>query len=171
MPRPARLLPLAAPLALLGLLGACDRGQAPEPAASETPAASTAPDAKPGLSLTGGRLVLPAVKGNPAAVYFTLVNGNAKPATVAAVDVAGAGMAMLHETTQVDDHATMDDLKDPTVPAGGTLALAPGGKHVMVSGIPADWAPGGTAELTVTFADGDKLSAPVTFEAPGGAGL
>ena len=38
----------------------------------------------------------------------------------------------------------------------------------MLDGVPADWKPGGTAELTLVFADGDKLSAQLKVEAPGG---
>ncbi|MBC2669452.1 copper chaperone PCu(A)C [Novosphingobium piscinae] len=155
-----------APLALAALLAACGTDQ---PAATSTDAASSAPEAKPGLALSGGRLVLPAVKGNPGAVYFTLTNGAAAPATLAAVDVAGAGMAMLHETREIAGHSEMGELADPVVPAGGTLVLAPGGKHVMVDGLPADWKAGGTVELTLVFADGDKLSATIPLEAPGGA--
>lgn len=160
---PARLLPLV----LVAALAACGRGGEPQPAPSET-AAAAAPDAKPGLALSGGRLVLPAVKGNPGAVYFTLANHSAKPVTLAAIDVAGAGMAMLHETTAMDGHASMEAMKDPVIPAGGTLVLAPGGKHVMIDGIPAQWQAGGKAELTLTFSDGDKLSAQLPLDAPGG---
>ncbi|MBC2660457.1 copper chaperone PCu(A)C [Novosphingobium flavum] len=154
------------PLVLVAALSACGDGKpvAPQP----TESAAVAPEAKPGLALTGGRLVLPAVKGNPGAVYFVLRNGSDKPVTLAAVDVAGAGMAMLHETTQADGHSTMAELKDPAIAPGAILELAPGGKHVMLDGVPADWKPGGTAELTLVFADGDKLSAQLKVEAPGG---
>mgnify|MGYP000219773566 CR=1 FL=1 len=158
------------PLLLLVALTACDGNKAPaaDPAEAVSESAAVDPAAKPGLTLTGGRLVLPAVKGNPAAVYFSLVNGSDKAATLAAVDIAGAGMAMLHETTQVDGHSTMAEMKDPVIAPGATLVLAPGGKHVMLDGVPEDWKPGGTAELTLVFADGDKLSAPLKVEAPGG---
>jgi hypothetical protein len=156
-----------APFALVALLAACNPSPSVDPAAPETTVAE--PDTKPGLALAGGKLVLPAVKGNPGAVYFTLTNASTKSATLAAVDVAGAGMAMLHETTQMDGHSSMQDMKDPLIKPGETLVLAPGGKHVMVDGIPAQWQPGGTVELTLTFSDGDKLSAPVTLTAPGGA--
>ena len=149
--------------AALGL-AACQK-----PAAPAAEASTAAPDAKPGLSLSGGRLILPAVKGNPGAAYFALTNGSSAPAVIAAIDVAGAGMAMLHETKQVDGHSSMMDMSAPQVKPGETLALAPGGKHVMVDGLPDTLKPGGTAELTITFADGDKLSAPLTVEAPGGA--
>lgn len=154
-------------LALLAALSACGSHQ-PAAQASQEPQAAAAPDAKPGLSLSGGRLVLPAVKGNPGAAYFTLANHSNKPATLAAVDVAGTGMAMLHQTMQADGHSTMQDMAEPVVQPGGTLVFAPGGSHVMVDGVPAAWKPGGTAEITLTFADGDKLSAPLALVAPGG---
>ena len=166
----ARHLPLAFSLAL----AACGSDRPGQPVSGETTgaaasaAASMAPDAKPGLALTEARLVLPAVHGNPGAVYFTLTNGSAKAARIAAIDVAGAGMAMLHETRQIGGHSAMQALDDPEVPAGGNLVLSPGGKHVMVDAIPADWRPGGTIELTLIFADGDKLSAPIRLDAPGG---
>lgn len=161
MIRPFRLAVLAA--AALAAAG-CQKEAGPAPEAS-----ATAPDAKPGLSLSGGRLVLPAVKGNPGAVYFALTNGSAKPVTIAAFDVAGAGMAMLHETKEIAAHSTMMDMASPKLKPGETLTLSPAAAHVMVDRIPAGLIPGGTVELTIVFADGDKLSAPLAIEAPGGA--
>lgn len=152
----AGLLPLA--------LAACQKQEAPN--APESSAA--APETKPGLSLSGGRLVLPAVKGNPGAAYFSLTNNSSKAVAVAALDVAGAGMTMLHETTEKDGHSTMMDMSAPEVKPGETITFAPGGKHVMIHDVPATAKVGETIELTITFADGDKLSAPLTVEAPGG---
>lgn len=162
-PHSSRLLFVAA--AALALAACNKEAPAPQDAAST---AAAAPETKPGLSLTGGRLVLPAVKGNPGAAYFTLVNGSNKPVAIAAVDVAGAGMAMLHETKQVDGHSTMGEMTAPELKPGESVAFAPGGKHVMVDDVPEGMKPGATIELTITFADGDKLSAPLTVEAPGG---
>ncbi len=156
--------PLAAACAVLALAACQQGGPAPEP--TET-ASTSAPETKPGLALEGGRLILPAVKGNPAAGYFTLANGSDKAVAVAAVAVTGAGMAMLHETMESGGHSTMAEMKDPQVQPGETLTLEPGGKHVMVFDLPEGLKPGGTVEITLTFADGDKLSAPLTIEAPG----
>ncbi|MBC2664703.1 copper chaperone PCu(A)C [Novosphingobium flavum] len=158
--------PLAFGLAALALpLAACrQNGAAPETVQTS----ESAPEAKPGLSLGGGRLILPAVSGNPAAAYFSLTNGSDKAVTLAAVDVAGAGMAMMHQTMETSGHSTMGEMKQDEVKPGETLVFAPGGKHVMVSDLPAGLKPGGTIEITLIFADGDKLSAPLTIEAPGG---
>ncbi len=157
---------VCAPAALALVLGLAACGS--EPSADTPVEASSAPEAKPGLALTAGRLVLPAVKGNPAAAYFTLANSAEKPATLAAVDVAGAGMAMFHETVTKDGRSTMGELASREVKPGETLVFAPGGKHVMVMDVPAGWKPGASAEMTLIFADGDKLSAPLAIEAPGG---
>lgn len=154
---------LAAALALM--LVACGKATSPAPAESS----AAAPDVKPGLSLSGGKLVLPAVSGNPGAAYFSITNGSDQTATIAAVDVAGAGMAMLHETKMQDGHSTMGELSSPDVKPGETVTFAPGGKHVMVDAVPATAKPGATIEITITFADGDKLSAPLAVEPPGGA--
>jgi len=164
MIRISRQLLLAAGLALP--LGACHDQPAGPVAAASTAAM---PDTKPGLAVSGGKLVLPAVKGNPAAAYFTLANNSDKPVSIADISVAGAGMAMLHETMAVDGHSTMRDMTAPTAGPSESLAFTPGGKHVMVFDVPAGLAPGGTVEMTLTFADGDKLSTPLAVEAPGGA--
>jgi hypothetical protein len=50
------------------------------------------------------------------------------------------------------------------------VQFAPGGKHVMAFDLSDKLAAGGTAELTITFADGDKISAPLAVEAAGGMG-
>ena len=156
----ASLLALAPMLAL----AACGKSGEDEGAKPSTAAVETAP----GLAVTGGKLVLPAVSGNPAGVYFTLANNGDKPVVLAAVDVAGAKMAMLHETKQEGGHSTMAMLENVAVEAKGSVAFAPGGKHVMVEGLPEGLKAGGSIEMTLTFASGDKLSAPLAIEAPGG---
>ena len=155
-------------LVLAAVLAGCS-GKSPETTQTTAAEATTAaaPETKPGLSLEGGRLVLPAVAGNPAAAYFTLTNNSPKAVTVAAVDVAGSMMVMLHETKQAGGHSTMGDLAPPVLQPGQSVAFAPGGKHVMIHDVPPEWKVGGTTELTLTFADGDKLSAPLTIMAPG----
>ncbi len=126
---------------------------------------STAPDAKPGATLTDGRLVLPAVKGNPAAVYFTLANAGPKAVSIAAIAVQGGGKAEMHQTMG----GTMTAIDQADVQPASTLKFEPGGFHVMVFDLDPKLSAGGTTELTLTFAGGDKLSAPIRIEAPGAA--
>lgn len=133
--------------------------------ASKDSAAESAPEAKPGLAVTGAELVLPAVKGNPAGGYFTLVNNSDKPVTLAAVSIDGAAKAEMHETKG----GTMAPLANLEIKPGETVKFERGGKHVMAFDLDAKLTAGGNSELTLTFADGDKVSAPIKLAAAGAA--
>ena len=126
------------------------------------PSAQPPADDGAALAVSEGRLVLPAVKGNPAAAYFTLSNTGDKAVRVGAVDIEGAGMTMLHETREENGRSTMTMLMSPEVRPGESLTLSPGGKHVMIEGIPAGLAPGASVKMTLTFDNGQKLVAPLT---------
>lgn len=141
-------------------LAACQQNKAPEPAASE----AVAPDAKPGITAGDGVLRLPAVKGNPAAAYFSVSNGGPAAATLAAVSVDGAGKAEMHESSG----GTMAPLKEVPLGVGQTVKFAPGGKHVMLFDLDPKLAAGGTTEMTLVFAGGDKASIPLKIEPAGG---
>jgi copper(I)-binding protein len=105
------------------------------------------------------------VKGNPAGGYFTLVNNGDKPVTLAAVSIDGAAKAEMHETKG----GSMAPLASLEIKPGETVKFERGGKHVMAFDLDTKLAAGGTSELTLTFADGDKVSAPIKLEAAGGA--
>lgn len=123
------------------------------------------PDAKPGVAVSNGKLVLPAVKGRPGAAYFDLANTGSATVTLAAVQIDGAGKAEMHETKD----GKMNSLPKLDVPPASTVSFARGGKHVMVFDLDDKIVAGGTAEMTLTFADGDKISTPVAIEPAGGA--
>lgn len=124
------------------------------------------PDGKPGLEVTEGVLVLPAVKGNPGAAYFTLSNASDTETSLAAVHIDGAGKTELHESKD----GTMERLNWVQLQPGEKVTFARGGKHVMAFDLDDKLAPGGTAEMTITFSGGDKISAPLKIESVGGAG-
>lgn len=152
--KPYRLISLAMALAL----GACQQEKAAEPAPEAT---SEAPDTKTGLSVSGGKLMLPAVKGNPGAAYFILNNGGDKAVTLAAVTIEGAGKTEMHETKG----GTMSAVTSVEAKPGEAVTFERGGRHVMAFDLADSVAAGGKAEMTLTFADGDKLSVPLAVEA------
>lgn len=157
-----------APLALLSIAGCGDSGKQPEAVASGSEAGTSmegAPDAKPGLSVSDGVLILPAVKGRPGAAYFTVVNNGDKPTSLAAVYVEGAAKAEIHETMG----GKMQAMPTLDLPVGATVKFERGAKHVMLFDLADTLAAGGTAEMTLTFADGDKISAPLRIEGAAGA--
>lgn len=160
-------------IAILGLtaafaLAACGKQEKPAAAdSSTTPSASAkAAEARAGLKLEGGRLVLPVLKGSPGAAYFMLDNSRGATAVLAAISIEGAGKADMHQTA--DDKMTSVDRVE--IAPGTSITFEPGGLHVMVFDIQDKLRPGGTTQMTLTFADGDKLTAPVKIEAGGSGG-
>lgn len=99
---------------------------------------------------------LAAVPSNPSAAYFTL-QGGPKDATLTGVSTTAAVRSEMHESMNAGGMMSMAPLKLVALRAGGEVAFAPGGKHVMLYGLKA--APGGTVPLTFTFADGRRLTA------------
>jgi copper(I)-binding protein len=142
-------------------LAACQQ----QPTKQDAPAA--APDAKPGMAVAGGTLVLPAVKGNPAAAYFSVFNGNDREVTLVAVSIAAAGKAEMHQSAKMG-MAKIDSL---AIKPSWTQRFYRGGRHVMAFDLDPALAPGGQTEITLTFADGDKVSAPLKIEAAGAAAM
>ena len=135
-------------------------------AAEEEPVA-TAPEGPAGVTITDGFLNLPAIPGNPGAVYFTIANASEEQATIRGADMIGSTSAMLHETSEWSGQMDMQELIQVPVPAGETVVFEPGGKHVMVYELGDVLVAGGETEVTLTFVGGDKLSFPVRIRAAG----
>ena len=70
-----------------------------------------------------------------AAAYMTLVNTAAEPVSLMAISSPHANIVEMHETKEVDGMASMQKVASLRVPARGTLALAPGGAHLMLIGL------------------------------------
>jgi copper(I)-binding protein len=145
-------------------LGSCGQG------ANQSEPTATAPDGFPGITVSDGRLVLPAVKGNPGALYFNLDYTGNDIAMIRAVHVDGAQDAELHESTKNPNGVVeMHKIVQLAVPKGQTLKFEPGGNHVMVLKLDDTLKAGGTTEATLTFAGGDKTSFPAKIEPAGSA--
>ncbi|MEE4450326.1 copper chaperone PCu(A)C [Novosphingobium resinovorum] len=161
--RNLRLAPLTlvCAAALVSMVAAC--GKTPDSPTESNEATLSGPDAKPGMVASDGKLVLPIVAGRPGAVYFTVRNDGAEPVTLAGVHVAGVGKAEMHQT----NGGTMAKVDSLPIDPGASMVFTPGGLHVMAFDIGAQVKAGGTAELTLTFSDGDKLSMPIRVEKMG----
>lgn len=160
----AVLTGIAMALASVGLVACQQQGEQPTAEASEA-----APEAPAGISVSNGRLVLPAVEGNPGAVYFEVVNNGAGDTEIAGASVEGAGSAMLHTTVKADGMASMQHMESVPLPKGGTVKFEPGGNHVMAMDLSDTVKAGTNVEVTLTFADGDKVSFPAAVRAAGDA--
>lgn len=150
--------PAAASLAALAIASFTGCHKQQEAAAPTQEATTSAP------MVSDAMLRLPAVKGNPAAAYFTLTNSTSAGVSLTSVAIDGAGRAELHET--VGD--AMKPLSSLVVPAGQSASFSSGGKHVMVFGVGPSLTPGATGRITLYFADGSKVSAPLKVQTAAG---
>jgi copper(I)-binding protein len=164
--RNLRPLGLAAVLAASTVLAGCQQSSAPD--AQQSGAAAEAndamgPDAKPGITADEARLVLPAVPGRPGVAYFTVRNETDATVTVAGVHIAGVGKTEMHRT----EGGKMSALDKLDIEAGEAGTFAAGGLHVMAFDVGDNLKAGAETEMTLTFADGDKISLPIRIEAMG----
>lgn len=150
---------------LAGALAACQQAETP-PHETETEM-DAGPEAKPGLSLTEGTLLLPVVPGRPGAAYFALENNSDKTVTLSSVYVEGALKAEMHETKG----GSMSPAQNLVLEPGQNLEFTRGGLHVMAFDLADDVAVGNVTEITLTFSDGDKLSAPLTIKSMTGKSM
>ena len=152
-----RSLPL---LAFTLTLAAC---QADAPAddivATDDAAAGAAPTGE--LTVTDP-FVTAAPAGGTGGVFLTLVGGAAADTLVSA-DTDLAERVEVHETYDAgDDLRGMREVEGGiAVPAGGTVALAPGGYHVMLMNLNAALAVGDTLDLDLDFAQAGTMAVRV----------
>lgn len=151
-------LPLFASFAVLAL-AACKGEDARQQAA-----ASAAPDAKPGIAIKDARVVLPGVAGNPGVAYFSLDNQTNADVAIAAVAIEGVGRSEMHS-------AKMGVLQGGKASAKTHLDFVPGGAHIMLFDVSSALKAGDETELTVIFADGDKISVKAKVQAAGDAAM
>jgi copper(I)-binding protein len=154
-------LPIAAALAALSLTG-CGGSKDQDKAAP-----TAAPESKPGISVANGKFVLPAVAGNPGAAYFALDNQSNSTVSIAAIAIDGAGKTEVHQTMG----GQMKSVDQIDVEPKITIKFEPGGLHVMAFEVSDKLEAGATTEMTIIFADGDKLSVPLTIEAMGAGAM
>lgn len=96
----------------------------------------------------------------PAAGYFTLHNSGKSEIALSGASSSACGMLMLHKSTQSGGMGSMEDVSSVGVPAGGDLKFSPGGYHLMCMDPKDAIKPGGSVEVTFSFADGSKIAAP-----------
>ncbi len=106
----------------------------------------------------------PAGVNTNTAAYLTVVNKGNVADRLTGVSCACAASATLHTTTTVNGMMQMDEVPGFDIPAGGTLTLAPGGNHIMISGLTDHPKDGDAETLTFTFVKAGTITvkAPVS---------
>ncbi|TRD10102.1 copper chaperone PCu(A)C [Erythrobacter insulae] len=108
----------------------------------------------PGMSVSNARMVLGAVKGNPAAVYFDLKYDADRGLSIRRADVTQAGSATLHDYGEYDFKVQMMEALPIPLAKGTEVQFKPGGLHIMAFDPSPDLKPGDKAEITITVSGG-----------------
>lgn len=104
-----------------------------------------------------------AMGGDNGAAFMTITNATSQDDRVISAETSIAQRVELHETMELDGVMSMIPQPDGfPLPAGATLELKPGGKHVMLMGLVNPLAPGQTYELTLNF----EMAGPITIKVP-----
>ncbi len=123
------------------LVGACGSSAA----ATGTPASGGA------LTVTGA-WARPAAAGGESAAYFTIANPTATADALLSVSTDVAESASVHQTSMDSGGMMgMQPVASLAVPAGGSVAFAPGGYHVMLTNLKSALKAGDQVHLTLTF--------------------
>src|ERR1700761_4519317 len=94
--------------------------------------------------------------GIPSGGYFTLHNGTARGVVLTGASSPGCGSLMLHQSEMTGGMSSMHHVDEVDVPAGGSVAFAPGGYHLMCMDAGPAIKPGGNVPVTLTVKDGSK---------------
>lgn len=130
--------------------------------------------AQTGVESTGQMMVhdvmvraVPVAGGN-GAIYFTVMNGTDQAERLVAVESDVAVAAEMHESINVNNVIRMEPRPDGfEIPAGGSVALTPGGKHVMLLNLKQPLTEGETIAITLRFEHAEPLSVTVPIVALG----
>ncbi len=99
--------------------------------------------------------------------FLTIRNDGATADRLTGVSSDAAPMAGIHESKEEGGVMQMRPVDGIDVPAHGTVALKPGGYHIMLMGLTKPLKPGETFPVTLTFAHAGKVTVNVAVKAAG----
>ena len=93
---------------------------------------------------------------SPAAGYLVIENRGGEPVELVAVATEAAEQTEIHVMEYKNDRMTMRRVEGLQVPAGGEVALKPGGAHLMLLELRQPLRDGDEVELVLRFGDGTE---------------
>lgn len=151
--------PVAAAAALLlavGGLAAC--GSSTGGSSSASPTATAAESA---AALTVADPWVKATDTEMTGAFGMLRNPGSADVTVVSATTSASTKTELHETVMKDGAMVMQPKEGGfVVPAGGELALEPGGNHIMIMALASPIAPGDEVSITLTLDSGATIEYP-----------
>ena len=106
--------------------------------------------------------------GLPAGGYFDLHNATAKAMTLKSASSPACGMLMLHKSDTMGGMASMSDVSQIDVPAGGMVSFSPGGYHLMCTDPTPKMKIGARVPVLFSLSDGSAVA--VAFTVRGATG-
>jgi len=101
------------------------------------------------------------------AAFMKLSNASAVNDQLVAASTPVSAKTELHDTIKEGDIMRMRQVPSIEVPAGGTVALQPGGLHIMLMGLKQPLREGETFPLTLTFAHAGAVTVEVPVKSVG----
>lgn len=99
--------------------------------------------------------------GHNGAVFLEITNQTQEPRRLVSAETSVAERAEVHSNEMTDGVMKMRKAEEIVIPAGETLALEPGGLHVMLFGLSQQLKEGDDFDITLRFDDGEEITAPV----------
>lgn len=120
------------------------------------------------LRIDSGWVRLPAPGSTTVAAYARISNTGKLPRDIVGIDTPIANMSHLHETQLEGSVAKMRAISQFTVPAGASIELSPGGRHIMMLGVVQRLKIGDQIRVNITDSSGCSVAAdfPVLAKAP-----
>jgi hypothetical protein len=100
----------------------------------------------------------PAVAGFNGVGYLTLANHGRRPEALVKVESPMARAVQIHRSAMIGGVMSMAQTPRVEIPAGGRVAFAPGGYHLMFLGLTRSLKPGDRLPATLVFADGRRMA-------------
>ena len=132
--------------------------------------------AMPGPQLAGSELRVESAwaraattADHPVAVYMRIVNAGAEADRLIGAASNAAGSVVLHRTYHADA-VRMMRVASIEIPAGGSVTLAPNGRHVTLESPGRLLRQGDSVTVTLSFARAGNISVSVRVLAPGASG-
>jgi len=106
-------------------------------------------------------------QGAQGAGFVTIRNTGSEADTLVAASTPGAGRVELHTSLREGDVMRMRPVANIPVPAGGSVALAPGGLHMMLMGLTRPLAVGQVVPVTLRFERAGQVTVNMAVQSAG----
>jgi copper(I)-binding protein len=99
-----------------------------------------------------------------AGVVYVTVTDSGAPTTLLSVTTPIAAQAQMHQSLMQNGMMEMLPVKSLPIAPGTPITFSPGGYHIMLTGLSQPLSAGQTFPLTLSFADGRKITTTVTVQ-------